>query len=467
MKTQNLSKVFVITLLTNLFFYCSDNSTIEPENSLPLCSITFPQSYSIYKLSENVEIKVEAEDSDGEIESVRFSIDGIQENVDYNPPYEYTWQTSGEGTGVHTINVVAVDNDEALSAVQTIGIVIGDSTNLPIEESHWDIAKPQNEGLDAFLINELHEKISSDYHWMRSFLIVRNGKLVFERYYGGARRNTLMKLYSSAKSFVGAYVGIALEKGYIENENVPLFDYFPEYAHFNTAGKEKITIEHLLKMASGLEWNELNISYLDPLNDLIKFYRSADPLEYFLSKPLSYEPGTKWYYSGAMAYVLGEIVRRATGMEVDQFTKEYLFRPLGIRNYVWVNRPDGHASGHGLELLSARDMAKFGQLYLQEGVWNGEQIISKDWVSRSTRYPIDTGDARWYGYQFWVSKRNNIYYALGLGGQYIYIVPEYDIVIVSTNNYLMEDASTHLNQVNIIPVLIQNYVLAAVNSNKK
>ncbi len=187
-------------------------------------------------------------------------------------------------------------------------------------------------------------------------------------------------------------------------------------------------------------------SYDDPRNDLVQMWRSDDPLRYALSRELYAVPGTDFEYCNANTNILGEIVRRASGLRLDGFSREYLFDPLGVQEFEWQMMPTDVVFASGDLRLRPRDMAKFGQLFLQLGRWDGEEVVSEEWVETATARhvgpdgPHDWADGYGYGWWHWdLSSGGRIYQtyqASGWGGQWIVVVPEHDMVIVSTGgNY--------------------------------
>jgi CubicO group peptidase (beta-lactamase class C family) len=212
-------------------------------------------------------------------------------------------------------------------------------------------------------------------------------------------------------------------------------------------------------MRSGLEWNESEVPYDDARNDLIQLFRVQDPIAYILSKPFVAEPGQDWYYSGGNTNLLGEVIRSSTGQRMDAFAEQYLFAPLGITNYQWdhINAETIHASGN-LQ-LRPRDMAKFGLLYLNGGVWNGQRIVSQEWVEASTR-PHAALSGGGYGYQWWLrsydygSESAPCFFAAGWGGQRIHVFPALDMVVVFTGgNYVSEDPAGEIIASFILPAV--------------
>ena len=351
------------------------------------------------------------------------------------------------------------------------------STEVPPDG--WSVANPTDVGIDADPLAQLLDRIQDGgYENIHGILVVKDGKLVFEEYFHGYKWDfngegfrgeatdydaaTRHNLASVTKSFTSTLIGIAIDQGLIRGVDEKVFDYFPEYAHLRDKEKDTITLEHLLTMTSGLEWNgmDIHVSTRDPENDLIQLFVVSDPIEYILAKPLVDPPGSRWYYNGGGTNLLGAIIRKATGMRTDEFAEEHLFAPLGITNYEWdfINHEVVHASGN--LALWPRDMAKLGVLFLNDGVWGGERIVSEAWVRNSTTHHADVTWGEGYGYQWWLrtyhagSRAFESYYAAGWGGQRIIVFPELEMVVVFTGG----------NYVSWSPVdeMIEDYILPAV-----
>jgi CubicO group peptidase (beta-lactamase class C family) len=335
-------------------------------------------------------------------------------------------------------------------------------------------------GIDEGLISQAMDRIKGgEYANVHGLLIVKDGYLVFEEYFDGHvwdyaaerfegsfvtfDRDTRHTTMSVTKAFTSALVGIAIDEGFVADEQEKLFDFFPNYAQLSDKEKETITLEHLLTMTSGLEWNEVEYSYSESENDLIQLFIQQDPVAYILAKPLVHEPGSYWYYSGGDVNLLGEVIQQSTGERMDDFAKERLFVPLGITSYEWdfINPDLVHASGN--LMLRPRDMAKFGYLILNDGAWQGEQILSTNWIDKTksayiaTPWP-DSGEQ--YGYQWWLKSypyhddEISALHRTGWGGQAVVIFDDLEVVVVFTGgNYV--DASPH-NEI------IERYILPAV-----
>ena len=365
-----------------------------------------------------------------------------------------------------------------LCGVLLLACGLGPTSPIPPQTGDgWLTTSPAEVGLDAGKLAQAVARIrAGTYENVHSLLIVKDGKLVFEEYFRGYTwgyaedeyrgelvdfdQDTLHNLASVTKSFTSALVGITIDRGFIGGVEDKLFTFFPEYAHLKDSRKDDITLEHLLTMTSGLSWNEMELPYSNRGNDLIQLFYMSDPVEYILAKPVVAEPGTAWYYNGGNTNLLGEVIRQATGQRMDAFAEQHLFAPLGIVDYEWdfINPDMIHASGN--LRLRPRDMAKFGYLYLNGGVWNGEQIVSGAWVEASTRAHAVPRWADGYGYQWWLRTYQSgaaavdAYYAAGWGGQEIIIFPNPGMVVVFTGG----------NYVDEFPVdeIVTRYILPAV-----
>jgi CubicO group peptidase (beta-lactamase class C family) len=349
----------------------------------------------------------------------------------------------------------------------------------------WETSSLANVGMDKTplikLMNELN--VISD-HRIHSLLIVKDGKLVFEEYFQGDKfnlarytgesgfdRDDTHNLCSVTKSFTSALNGIAIDEGYVQSVDQKVFDFFPECSDLllDAPDKNDLTLKHLLTMTSGLEWDDETYSYFDSRNDMYQLFNNSDPIRYILSKELIEVPGTIYAYRNCNTNVLGEIVRRATLKRLDVFAEDYLFSKLGITNYEWQMLPNDVIFCSGDLRLRPRDMAKFGYLFLNDGIWKHMPVISKEWIDISTQKHIDpnnfTADFTWadgYGYQWWLWEDINgvdyqAYFASGWGGQWIIVCPTLNTVVVSTaGNYYTEMKMP-------IETILINYVIPSLS----
>jgi CubicO group peptidase (beta-lactamase class C family) len=242
-----------------------------------------------------------------------------------------------------------------------------------------------------------------------------------------------------------------------------VFDYFPEYSAYDVGEKKNMTIQHLLTMSSGFEWNENNLPYGNNQNDLIQMWRVDDPLEYLVAKPLTHSPGSHFYYNSGCTNLLGEIIFKASSIKADVFADQFLFSKLGISSRSWEKFSNGVVFVSGDLKVRPRDMAKFGYLYLNNGVWGDHQILSKEWIDKSIDKHLYVNPYYYYGYQWWVrnyefnSKEYRSFSARGWGGQRISLFPELDIVLVLTGgNYVTSDPVDHIIVDYILPSIIEN-----------
>jgi CubicO group peptidase (beta-lactamase class C family) len=299
---------------------------------------------------------------------------------------------------------------------------------------------------------------------VHSVIVVRHGYVILEEYpapWQGVSRtqsfNGTHYLYSTTKSFSSSLIGIALDKGYIDNTSQTLLSIFPNHTIANLdERKERITLRDLLTMRSGLPWDETSAPFNSPENDIYQIeHNSSGGVQYVLDRPMEYEPDTMFHYNTGASHLLSGIVQETTGMSTLDFAAEHLFSPLGIDPYYWnSDRMGEYYGGHDLQLRPL-DMAKFGYLFLNNGTWDGEQVISSSWVNESTTTVTQFNSERGYAYQWWTLPDVGVFYAAGLYGQYIFVSPEDDLVAVFTSGYGSNDIDWNLP-------MFRHYILEAV-----
>ncbi len=332
--------------------------------------------------------------------------------------------------------------------------------------SGWRYCKPEEVGMDSEKLKELNDEILLllELHVdVNSVLIVKDGYVVAEQYYSeDYTADSLHAIYSCTKSLTSALIGIAIEKGYINNEDVLMMDYFQEYEIANlTDAKEAITLRHLLTMSAGFEWYEIEYPYGDERNTFYNFVRSEDRVQFVLDRPMAADPGDEYSYNSGASHLLSAIIQGSTGVRADSFALSNIFEPLGIDDYYWPIDARGVAyGGHGA-WMRPRDMAKFGYLYLNDGRWEEEQIVPAVWVEKSQQKHMERKyiPDDYYGYHWWVSS-DNYYSAVGYGGQWIMVVPEHDLVVVFTNNFVENNDL----QWSTPERLLQTYILPAIKN---
>ena len=297
-------------------------------------------------------------------------------------------------------------------------------------------------GGDDKLINELIEKQKNgSFGKQNSLLIMKDGQLVVEQYFRGWGQEENHQMQSVSKSFTSMLLGDAIDRGFIDSVDDPILKYLPKYKSILIGKKKKITIEDLLTMSAGLDWDEHSTSYSHPNNIRRREMNSADSIEFTLSVPLVYAPGEVFTYSGGYVTVIGEIIKNATGAaSLADFAGKSSLSKLCIKNAYWYKQIDGRQNSAGGLRLRPRDMAKMGQIMLEKGIWGGQKILDEVWVKKSTTEHISTRINKWsgYGYYWWSrpyyvnGKKYRAIAALGWGGQRIIIIKDLNLVVIAT-----------------------------------
>ena len=295
---------------------------------------------------------------------------------------------------------------------------------------------------------------------MRSLLISRHGELNLERYFNGATPRNIGNVKSVSKSVLSALVGIAIEQGYIDGLEQPIGDYFAaRLSTRNDSPKTRITIEDLLTMQSELETTS-NRNYG-------AWVLSSNWVDFALRQPLQLPPGQIMEYSTGNTHLLSAILTQATGMSTLEYAREVLAEPLGFRLAPWPRDPQGIFFGGNDMEMTPRQMVEFWELYLNGGRANGAQIVPADWVAESLRPRATStrGNDRYYGYGWWIRDMAGLKtpYAWGYGGQFIVLVPELDMVVVTTSSSNHgPDRRAHTER---IYDLMEHQVIAAASAN--
>jgi CubicO group peptidase (beta-lactamase class C family) len=342
-----------------------------------------------------------------------------------------------------------------------------DTTPIDSKPSHqWQISSPNQQGLNDSLINSALT-VAESYDFIHCLLIVRNGFLVAEKYYRGHQPEDSYNVKSVSKSFISALVGIALREGYLDSLNQKMIDFFPEYNTPSLDPRTKqITIRHLISMRAGFDnlIEDYDVNWQHWIN-------SSDWIKYAIELPMEYTPGTRFAYITAETHLVSAILTKATGMSTMAFANKYLFYPLKISVKRWDKDPQGYYIG-GMDMyFTPRDMARFGLLYLKDGIIDGQQIVPFEWVQESRQY-YSTLSGTWgrlnemgYGYFWWLGKINNYFtfFALGYGGQYVMVFPALEMIVVTTSDhwYYKDVADAHER---VIQEITADYILPAVEN---
>jgi CubicO group peptidase (beta-lactamase class C family) len=334
---------------------------------------------------------------------------------------------------VFTFSVVVV----LFVSIQVLIIPINAQSEHPVEvwpTMAWATSDPETQGMDSTALGAVYDYVESSGADVRSLLVVRHGYIVAEEYFTPQLYdvNNTHILFSVTKSFVSCLIGIAIDLDFIDNTSQLLLDFFPEKTIANmSAWKEDITLEDVLMMRSGFQWDEDNY---DEYNDFFAMRDSGDWVQYVLDRPMAYEPGSTFYYNSGNSHLLAAIINVTTGRTPLSFADQYLFEPLGISHRAWTTDPQGINFGGSNLALRARDMAKLGLLYLNNGSWDDQQIVSSEWVERSSNGPSTPYTHVSYGYQWWIDDNHNWYSARGYNGQFIYVINEYDMAVVFSSD---------------------------------
>jgi CubicO group peptidase (beta-lactamase class C family) len=314
----------------------------------------------------------------------------------------------------------------------------------PLDDKDFEVSTPQAQGLDPLLVAGLYydaEKLETLY----GLLVIRNGKLIAEKYFNKGSVTQVSGRMSTTKSYTSALVGIALQKGCLKSVDQKMIDFFPEFADKITdPRKKRITIRHMLQMRAGYPWEGRVPEYFT----ILFMGNNWHWLPHLVDFPLMNDPGKEFNYSNLNSHLLGVIVARACNTDLKSLAEEYIFSPIGAKLPRWTADPDHYNWGHFEIYVTARDMAKFGLLYLNHGMYNGKQVLPASWVRDSLRrYSEGINFTGWlssklggyfsdlgYGYQWWSAGAgaHKFDFAWGHGGQLIVLLHKLNMVIVTT-----------------------------------
>lgn len=319
----------------------------------------------------------------------------------------------------------------------------------PAVPQPWPNAKAYNQVQLPPELDRLHQQLGTV-----AFLVLKQDSVLYEQYRDGYSDESLSNSFSVAKSLVSALVGIALREGEVKSIDQPVADFLPS---FREGAKAKITIRHLLMMSSGLNWDE---SYSNPLSMTTEAYYGSDLLKIIERLDAVEEPGKAFSYKSGDTQLLGFILQAATGKTLSVYAEEKLWKPLGaVHSAEWsVDHPGGIEKAYCCFFSNARDFARIGSLYLNNGIWNGDTLIDPAYVKASVtphNLPVaDTGKkSDFYGYQWWLLpkyKGQDIFYARGILGQYIIVIPEKEVVIVRLGKKRGERKGHHFSEVMVM-----------------
>ncbi len=272
-------------------------------------------------------------------------------------------------------------------------------------------------------------------------------------YYNGTEMHSMQSVTKTTSSII---MGIAITRGdFKASLDTPLLHYFDAAKVKNVdERKRRITLKHVLTMSSGLAWTE-DVAYDDPRNEANLMEASDDWVQYVIDKPMAKEPGTTFNYTSGGSELLAYVFQKETGQDIEKYGEKYLFGPLGMKHY-WKRSPLGVVDTEGGLFLSGSDLAKLGYLFLHDGVWEGKQIVSKEWVKQSVTPAIDAEEGFKYGYKWWLLPRDGgyVWMARGFGGQRLMVFPENDLILTFTGWEILKDPAGDQELVNrVLPAV--------------
>ena len=334
------------------------------------------------------------------------------------------------------------------------------SYSVPVDVGDgWQVASLTDQGFDPQLIQNMMDRVvSGRFPGIDSVTIVRNDALLlywfadrdldqFDRWINNVDKERHV-LHSTSKSVTSALVGIAIDQGFIASTDVGFYSLF-NYASYDNwdPRKAEMTLEDALTMRLGLLWDEWSLPYTDRNNDLVALNTGhTDWAKALLDLPMIEDPGTSFTYNTAATNAIGQAVENATGIPLADFANANLFYPMQITDAVWATTPTGLPVGGSGLFLKPRDLAKFGQLYLDNGAWQGQQLVSAEWIADTVVRRVDISS--WatfsvaYGYQWWLDDLSyqgqpvETWVTSGYGGQYLFVIPSLELVVAFTgHNY--------------------------------
>jgi CubicO group peptidase (beta-lactamase class C family) len=307
--------------------------------------------------------------------------------------------------------------------------------------SGWRSSTPEEQGMDSSLLAVMLGIIKEQKYAIDSVTVVRNGYIVMDATIHPFNSTSKHNIFSCTKSVVSALIGIAIDQGYIEGLQQPVLSFFPKRTIANRdANKDAMTLEDLLTMTTGFRCQD---SYLYRWDGLNQMRESDDWVQFMLDLPMESEPGVRFEYCNGASFLLSAIIQETTGMSAHEFAEEHLFGPLGISDVDWSSSPQGISVGYSELRMRPHDMAKIGYLYLNDGRWEGEQIVSSEWVKASTSEYVSATLEDGYGYQWWIDD-SGMYLALGYSGQFIFVIPDKAMVVVFTSS--LEESDFYIPQ---------------------
>ncbi|HET9608145.1 MAG TPA: serine hydrolase [Acidimicrobiales bacterium] len=304
--------------------------------------------------------------------------------------------------------------------------------------AEWAVVAPEEHGIDPASLDTARTYAFADGMNTQAVVVVHDGAIVAEWYADGASADSWAASWSVAKSFTSALIGIAIEDELIPGVDEPMTTWFPEW---EGTQREAITLRDVLQMSSGLDWVESYSPDAVGESDIIQMVLSEeDQLAYAASQPSANEPGAVWSYSSGDTMLLSAVIEQATGMAAHEYAQEEIFDAIGMEQVEWWRDARGHTLTYCCVDTTSRGFARFGLLYARQGAWGDEQVVPRAWVEDSLEpAPASQGA---YGYQWWLDQPDDLpedtFSARGHDGQYIYVIPSLDLVVVRNGGYVKD-----------------------------
>jgi CubicO group peptidase (beta-lactamase class C family) len=297
----------------------------------------------------------------------------------------------------------------------------------------WLTSTAEEQGMDSSALAKL--VIYGESHSFDSLLVVRHGRIVTEAFYAPYAGDIPHEIFSATKAVTGTLLGMVYKDGLLDRLDHPMIDFFGD-RHISNIDDEKkaITVQNLLDMTSGLAWEQgFEGGRQQTMQDM---YRASNLTQFILDRPMAHPPGETFNYSNGDADLVSAIITRLTGKPVEDYARERLFGPLGIADWHWDRDPQGLTTGDGMLFLRPRDMAKIGYLYLHHGAWDGGQLLPRGWadvlIHRTVNTHASYDPSLSYSNFFWILPEQRAYMANGKDGQNIMVLPDLDVVVVTT-----------------------------------
>jgi CubicO group peptidase (beta-lactamase class C family) len=316
---------------------------------------------------------------------------------------------------------------------------------------------PEQQGIASASILDFLAAIKSGGQEFHSIMIIRHGHVVAEGWWSPFTKDDHQQLYSLSKSFTGTAIGMAADEKKLSIED-PVISFFPDDRPATISDNlAALKVKHLLSMSVGQAKDSILTLEATPAGTRWE--------KTFLELPVVYEPGTRFLYNSGSSYMLSSIVKKVTGMPAHEYLKPRLYDPLGITGATWTENAEGVNMGASNLRIRTEDIGKLGQLYLQKGTWDGQQLVSQEWVAIASKKEIDTGtgNGSWsagYGYQFWMNPIGG-FRADGAYGQYSMVFPDKDTVVVITSESADKETTMHTVWDHLYPALTDNTTLPA------